>query len=71
MALASTGKTIVHVKVGVQDMGDGQPPFIPERPVLDETAARWQAALGPDYLVIATHFGEEVDFYDEHECDCI
>lgn len=56
--------TIVHIKVGIANMGDGQPPFIPEPQVLEETRRRWQEALGDDFLVIATHFGEEAIFYD-------
>jgi hypothetical protein len=71
MGHLSTGKTIVHVQMGIMDMGDGQPPWIPGPEEIEEARERWQKALGEDYLVVATHFGEEVAFYDEVTgCPC-
>jgi hypothetical protein len=67
--MSQTGKTIVHVQMGIMDMADGQA-WIPGPEEIEEARGRWQKALGEDYLVVATHFGEEVAFYDESGCNC-
>lgn len=64
MAQVSTGKTIVHVKLG-GNFSDGQPPWIPGEPEIEAARQEWQEILGDDYLVIATHSFVEVIFYDE------
>lgn len=57
-------KTIAHVKLGIADMGEGQPPWIPGPEELEKARDEWQKALGDTYLVVATHYGTEIDFYD-------
>jgi hypothetical protein len=67
--MGTLSKTVVHVKVGGQ-FDDGQPPWIPGGPELENVRNEWQEALGDEYVVIATHSFVEAIFYDEVECSC-
>lgn len=54
---------LVHVKLG-GELGDGQPPFIPGPDDLERARSEWQEALGDRYLVVATHYLEDIVIYE-------
>lgn len=49
---------ILHISVGILNMGDGQPPWIPGPEELGSAVAHWQKVVPEGVQVIATHFGE-------------
>ena len=51
---------IVHVRMGIQDMGDGLPPWIPGERELHWVQALFEHALPPNVGVVVTHFGVEI-----------
>lgn len=48
---------ILHVSVGIQDLGDGQGPWIPGPDDIEEAQVFWKEIVGPDVKVATTHFG--------------
>jgi hypothetical protein len=52
---------LIHVQLGILDLGDGMPPWIPSQGDMEHTRERWEAALPKDVRVIVTHIGERVD----------
>lgn len=49
---------ILHITLGVEDLGDGQGPWIPGLEELARTYDEWSRAVPPGVAVIVTHFGE-------------
>lgn len=51
---------LILAKLGIQDMGDGLPPFIPGPEELDEVRDQFDIALSSDFRLLVHHFGLEV-----------
>lgn len=51
---------ILHVRVGIIDMGDGQAPWIPSPDELDFFETQWAKVVPEGVKVVATHFGVDV-----------
>jgi hypothetical protein len=51
---------LILAKLGIQDMGDGLPPFIPGPEELDEVRDQMDMALSSDFRLLVHHFGLEV-----------
>jgi hypothetical protein len=51
---------LILAKLGIQDMGDGMPPFIPGPEELDTVRDQFDVALSSDFRLLVHHFGLEV-----------
>lgn len=51
---------LILAKLGIQDMGDGMPPFIPGPEELDSVRDDFDIALSSDFRLMVHHFGLEV-----------
>lgn len=51
---------LILAKLGIQDMGDGMPPFIPGPEELDSVRDDFDLALSADFRLMVHHFGLEV-----------
>jgi hypothetical protein len=51
---------LILAKLGIQDMGDGMPPFIPGPEELDSVRDDFDLALSSDFRLMVHHFGLEV-----------
>ena len=51
---------MILAKLGIQDMGDGYPPFIPGPEELDSVRDQFDVALSSDFRLLVHHFGLEV-----------
>jgi hypothetical protein len=51
---------LILAKLGIQDMGDGMPPFIPGPEELDSVRDDFDIALSSDFRLLVHHFGLEV-----------
>lgn len=51
---------MILAKLGIQDMGDGMPPFIPGPEELDMVRDQFDIALSSDFRLMVHHFGLEV-----------
>lgn len=51
----------LHVRVGINDMGDGLPPWIPEPDQLEQIKNELEAYLPEDVHAYVTHYGVEID----------
>jgi hypothetical protein len=51
---------LILAKLGIQDMGDGLPPFIPGPEELDTVRDQFDVALSSDFRLLVHHFGLEV-----------
>lgn len=56
---APKGQKILHVKMGIMDMGDGLPPWIPTQQECDDVKKDWEAVTDSDTEVIVTHFSQD------------
>lgn len=52
---------VVHLRIGIMDMGDGLPPFIPGEDELKHAKEEFQQVLPEGVKIIATHFGIEAN----------
>lgn len=52
---------ILHVTVGIQDMGDGRGPWIPMDEELHAVREAWLSLVPGGVRVIVTHIGEQVE----------
>lgn len=51
---------MILAKLGIQDMGDNMPPFIPGPEELDSVRDQFDIALSSDFRLLVHHFGLEV-----------
>jgi len=51
---------LILAKLGIMDMGDGMPPFIPGPEELDSVRDQFDIALSSDFRLLVHHFGLEV-----------
>lgn len=51
---------LILAKLGIMDMGDGMPPFIPGPEELDSVRDQFDVALSSDFRLLVHHFGLEV-----------
>ncbi len=51
---------MILAKLGIMDMGDGMPPFIPGPEELDAVRDQFDVALSSDFRLLVHHFGLEV-----------
>lgn len=51
---------MILAKLGIMDMGDGMPPFIPGPEELDSVRDQFDIALSSDFRLLVHHFGLEV-----------
>jgi hypothetical protein len=51
---------LILAKLGIQDMGDNMPPFIPGPEELDSVRDQFDVALSSDFRLLVHHFGLEV-----------
>jgi len=52
---------VLHVRMGIIDMGDGMPPWIPDPEQLDKVKQELEAVLPEGVRAYVTHFGVEID----------
>lgn len=52
---------LILAKLGIMDMGDGMPPFIPGPEELDTVRDQFDIALSSDFRLLVHHFGLEVE----------
>lgn len=52
---------LILAKLGIQDMGDGMPPFIPGPEELDSVRNDFDIALSSDFRLMVHHFGLDVN----------
>ena len=55
-----SGDTL-HVRVGIEDMGDGQPPWIPGPDELDQIKEELEQYVPEGVKAYVTHFGVYID----------
>lgn len=51
----------LHVRVGIPDMGDGQPPWVPSQNDLDPIRDELEGLVPEGVNLWVTHFGIEID----------
>ena len=56
---------LLHVRVGIENMGDYLPPWIPSDEELAHVAREFQRVLSPDVRVLVTHAGIVAETYSE------
>ena len=49
---------LLHVAVGIEDLGDGQGPWIPNSDHIAAAKADWEAVVPEGVKVIVTHLGQ-------------
>jgi hypothetical protein len=61
--------SILHIHLGIRDMGDGMPPFIPSSDDIYATKHDWEKLVPADVKVHVSHFGEVVADIIEVDAD--
>lgn len=52
---------VLHVTLGIADLGDDQGPWIPDSDQLVEAHEIWQEAVPDGVNVVVSHIGEDVE----------
>jgi hypothetical protein len=52
---------ILHVRLGISDMGDGLPPWLPTAEEMENVRKQFEAIVPEGAKVIVTHFGVETE----------
>jgi hypothetical protein len=58
---------VLHIQLGIQDMGDGLPPWLPTPEEIEFSRRYWQAFVPAGVKVLVTHCGEKIGGVIENE----